>query len=262
MDELLDLEAFPVDRPGCREYARLVDRCRRSLANGGMFNLPGFVRQSCLDSCIQLLQPDMASRSFHHKRDHNIYFQDEIDGVDKDHPSMTRFSTSNRTLCADQLTDNPLTLIYEWQPLIDFLAAVMGMKTLHVMKDPLARLNVMAYSEGDALNWHFDRSEFTITLLLQRPDAGGIFEYRTGLRTTDDPNYEGVAALLLDIDPQKRAINPEPGTLNVFLGANTPHRVTKVEGSKERLVAVFSYYDTPNVVFTPKERIGFYGREA
>jgi hypothetical protein len=37
------------------------------------------------------------------------------------------------------------------------------------MADPLARLNAMAYGEGQGLNWHFDRAEFTTTLLLQAP---------------------------------------------------------------------------------------------
>ena len=65
-----------------------------------------------------------------------------------------------------------IVAIYEWPPLAAFLAAVMGKPALHVMADPLARLNVMAYRAGEALNWHFDRSEFTTTLLLQAPEAG------------------------------------------------------------------------------------------
>jgi hypothetical protein len=52
----------------------------------------------------------------------------------------------------------------------------------------------------------------------------------------------------------------EPGTLNVFLGENTAHRTTPVAGAKERLIAVFSYYDKPDVEFSDAERIGFYGR--
>jgi hypothetical protein len=39
----------------------------------------------------------------------------------------------------------------------------------------LARVNAMQYGAGEGLNWHFDRSEFTTTLLLQAPKAGGAF---------------------------------------------------------------------------------------
>ncbi len=128
------------------------------------------------------------------------------------------------------------------------------------MTDPLARVNVMAYRAGEALNWHFDRSEFTTTLLLQAPEKGGEFEYRTDLRSANDPNYAGVAELLEGRDPQVQRIRLSAGTLNVFRGKNTAHRVTPVAGRVERFIAVFSYYEKPDVMFSDAERLGFYGR--
>jgi hypothetical protein len=50
--------------------------------------------------------------------------------------------------------------------------------------------------------------------------------------------------------------------LNVFRGRNTAHRVTTVEGDRERMIAVFSFYESPGVVFTDAENLGFYGRVA
>jgi hypothetical protein len=124
----------------------------------------------------------------------------------------------------------------------------------------LARVNVMKYKPGEALNWHFDRSLFTTTLLIQASDEGGEFEYRSNLRSDADPNYDGVEKLLQGSDPDIR-INPfAAGTLNVFAGKNTLHRVSPVRGRRDRLIAVFSYYERPNVVFSDEERIGFYGR--
>jgi hypothetical protein len=260
MENLLDLEKFPLDAPDCTEYSNLVERCRDDLEIHGMFNLEGFVHSGCLKDAIAELVPKMASESFQHERMHNIYFKKEVEGLSSNHPAMVEVKTSNRTLCADQLLGNPAVSIYEWQPLIDFIALVMGKAELHTMNDALARVNVMAYKEGETLNWHFDRSEFTTTLLLQAPQSGGEFEYRTNLRSEKDPNYEGVAQLLLGSDPLKCSINPTPGTLNVFRGINTPHRVTKIEGKKERIIAVYSYYDNPGVKFSAEEQIGFYGR--
>ena len=37
----------------------------------------------------------------------------------------------------------------------------MHKNTLHKMDDRIAGANVMTYYEGKALNWHFDRSEYT-----------------------------------------------------------------------------------------------------
>ena len=120
----------------------------------------------------------------------------------------------------------------------------------------------MAYREREQLSWHFDRAEFTTTILLQAPRSGGQFEYRSRLRSDSDPNYEGVARLLSDRDERVQTLALAPGTLNVFRGKNTAHRVTPVEGNRPRIVAVFSYYETPDFAFSDTERLGFYGRTA
>ena len=149
--------------------------------------------------------------------------------------------------------------VYEYQPLVRFLESVMEKDRLYLMDDPLARVNVMSYRDGEALNWHFDRSEFTTTLLLQAPDDGGEFQYRSDLRSDDDPNYDGVARLLRGQDHDVHTVKAEAGTLNVFRGKNTAHRVTPVAGDRERMIAVFSYYERPGVMFSEEERVGFYG---
>ena len=143
-----------------------------------------------------------------------------------------------------------------------FLGATMEKQALYPMRDALARVNVMAYREGEQLNWHFDRSEFTTTLLLQAPEQGGDFVYRSDLRTPDDPNYDGVAKLLRGQDSDVKTLKLSAGTLNVFKGKNTAHKVSTIKGSRERLIAVFSYYEKPGVTFTREEQIGFYGRVA
>jgi hypothetical protein len=149
--------------------------------------------------------------------------------------------------------------LYEWKPFAEFLAAVMDKPILYTMADPLARVNVMGYGNGQALNWHFDRSEFTTTLLLQAPDLGGEFEYVKDLRSDDNPNYQGVADLLNgQIAPIQMPVTA--GTLNVFKGKNTAHRVTPVGGNQDRIIAVFSYFEAPDVQFSETDRIGFYGR--
>ncbi|NES09629.1 2OG-Fe(II) oxygenase, partial [Pseudomonas laurentiana] len=160
----------------------------------------------------------------------------------------------------DQIEKSIVLAIYEYPPLLRFIAAVMKKPSLHMMQDPLARANVMSYREGEALNWHFDRSEFTTTLLLQEPFEGGKFQYRSNLRSAENPNYDGVAAVLDGRDPDVKTLTLEAGTLNVFRGVNALHRVTPIEGSQERLIAIFSYYERQDVKFSEEESIGFYGR--
>ncbi len=261
MQDIIDLDRYPLDRLESKAFAKLVADCRANLRRHGLFNLPGFVHDDALESTVAELNPILANNSFTHARRHNIYFRNEIDGLRPDHPALRQFETSNQTICADQMAGSAVIRLYEWPPFANFLAAVMGMPKLFTMDDPLARANVMGYGDGQALNWHFDRSEFTTTLLLQAPSSGGEFEYAKDLRSDSDPNYEGVADLLEGrLKPKRMPLSP--GTLNVFRGKNTAHRVSTVEGASSRIIAVFSYFDHPGVRFSSEEQLGFYGRHA
>ena len=260
MRDIIDLETYPLDQPHSPGWHRLVAHCRGELAQTGMFNLPGLMRLDAADKAVAQMQGQFAENAFCHTRSHNIYFRKDIPGLASDHPALRLCETSNRTLCADQIATSDLLGLYEWPEFAAFLAATMHKPELFVMRDPLARVNVMSYHAGQALNWHFDRSEFTTTLLLQAPEQGGEFEYRTDLRSDDDPNYDGVARLLTGQDEMVKSITLTPGTLNVFRGKNTAHRVTPVQGDTARVIAVFSFYDRPGVTFSQEERIGFYGR--
>jgi hypothetical protein len=262
MHDILDLTRYPLDRPGTAEWTALVERCKSDLARDGMFNLEGLVKPAALLKTVAEIQPVMDTLSFVHKRSHNIYFRKEIPELPADHPALVKVDTVNHTICADQISQSTVMYIYEWAPFIMFLAATMNIDALFPMRDALARVNVMAYRDGETLNWHFDRSEFTTTLLLQAPEQGGDFVYRTDLRDEDNPNYEGVAKLLRGQDDQVKTLEVSAGTLNVFRGKNTAHKVSTVRGTRERLIAVFSYFDRPGVVFTKEDQIGFYGRSA
>ena len=262
MRHILDLDHYPLDRPGSPGWAALVEQCRADLAREGMYNLPGLVKPEALSQAIAEIRPVMDTLSFTHKRSHNIYFRKDLPGLPPDHPALVTTDTVNHTVCADQITQSVPLWIYEWSHFITFLSATMDKPALYPARDALARVNVMAYREGEQLNWHFDRSEFTVTLLLQSPEQGGEFVYRTDLRSDSDPNYDGVAKLLRGEDPGVKSLTLSAGTLNVFRGKNTAHKTNPVIGDKERLIAVLSYFDRPGVVFTPEDQKGFYGRTA
>jgi len=258
--DFVDLETYPLDQMGSSPCQELVARCRADLDRDGLFNLKGFARPLALANTLALTLPRFDTESFRHERRHNIYFKRRMEGLAPDHPALREVETSNRTLCGDQIGDTPVMAIYHWQPLRDFIAAVMAKPALYPMDDVMASANVMSYSNGQALNWHFDRSEFTTTLLIQPPSDGGSFEYRRDLRTDTDPNYDGVARLLEGRDPDMVQMAAEPGTLNIFRGKNTAHRVTPSTGADPRVIAVLTYYENPGARFSDEERLGFYGR--
>jgi hypothetical protein len=259
MHDIINLDRYPLDKPDKADLAALITDCQTRLEENGLFNLPGFLRDDALAKAVTDVAPILAAMSFVHARSHNIYFKKSIPELKPDHPALREFETSNRTICADQMENSLLIQLYNWPPFAQFLAAVMGKPQLSTMADPLARVNVMGYAAGQALNWHFDRSEFTTTLLLQAPAGGGAFEYDKDLRSDTDQNYDGVADLLEGRrSPVQMPVTA--GTLNIFKGKNTAHRVTPINGDQDRIIAVFSYFEKPDVQFSDEDRIGFYGR--
>jgi hypothetical protein len=258
--DLVDLDRYPLDEPNGRRYHDLVTQARARLDRDGLVDLEGFMideaRAADLDRMLELFE----SSAFVHAREHTIYFGDNVDGLAPGHGALTPLYTANRTLCGDDLADSAVDRLYRWPPLRRFVADVCAMPDLHLLADPLACLNVMAYVDGEALDWHFDRAAFTTTLLLQRPEAGGAFMYRKDLRSEADPNHDGVARLLAGEDPDVRVIDPVPGTLTVFRGRHTPHRIARVEGGRPRVIAVLAFAERPDLSFSAAERLGFYGR--
>jgi hypothetical protein len=259
MNKLIDFERYPLHQLESAAGQRLVAKCIDDLERNGMFTLKQFMRREAIEEILPELLQKFERESFTHARQHNIYFNDDIDDIPTDHPALAKVETINHTLCGDQLAE-PLRQIYLWSGLTGFLARVMHKSNLYPMDDPLACANVMGYYAGEGLSWHFDRSEFTNTLLLQAPGQGGDFQYRQDLRSKQDPNYEGIAKLLRGEDSAVTTLKLGAGDLNVFKGKNTAHRVTPPVGELARVVTVFSYYETPGRFFSDAENLGFYGR--
>lgn len=257
---LVDTERYPLwDATDERVRALVADK-RRELAEAGFFNLEGFLRPEALTICVAEVEPLMARASFRHAQRHNVYFTPEDPPLPAGHGALARATTSNLAVTGDQLSGTAIRRVYEWNPLRALLAEVFDKPNLYRMADPLACLNVMGYGVEDGIGWHFDRAEFTVTLLLQAPEAGGVFEYRRNLRTAEQPNYDRVARLLAGEDPEVRALAVLPGTLNVFAGYRSPHRVTPISGDRMRLIAVLSFTEQDEVRFSAEDRRQFYGR--
>ena len=92
-------------------------------------------------------------------------------------------------------------------------------------------------------------------------ESGGEFQYIRDFRDTDkeDMNYDGVDKLLKN-QISYDTLNMNSGTLVLFRGKNSIHRVTPVEGEKTRILAVLAYNSEPNISLSETSRMTFYGR--
>ena len=93
------------------------------------------------------------------------------------------------------------------------------------------------------------------------------FVYLSLFRSTGNENYDLVRQVLLASQAGKdlsdlgvKQADLQPGTLVIFCGRNSMHRVTPVQGSKSRILAVLSYEQKPDVFLNEYTRMKFYGR--
>ena len=138
---------------------------------------------------------------------------------------------------------------------------MVGEDALYPYADPLSAVNIHYANEGQELGWHFDNSTFAITLLIEKPEAGGEFEYVKDMRDAErnELNFDAVGNLL-DGVVDTSVLTIDPGSLVLFRGKNSIHRVSPVIGKKTRMMAVLAYNTKPGVQLSESARMTFYGR--
>ncbi|AWY44088.1 hypothetical protein DKY63_30935 [Pseudomonas putida] len=261
LDDVVDLARYPITDRGSAAYLELVARSQSLLEQEGVAIFPGFVREP---SVVAMADQTLAlhSRMFQFREDHTVYFKPQDESVDPQHPLRRLMSTEKDTVAyADIPAAHGIRQVYESDDVLAFIKDVLGLDTLYRHADPLAALNLQGFTAGQQLGWHFDRSDFSVTLSLQAANAGGDFEYVRMLRNENDDCYDAVRGFLDDPTTQQIEVLPQvPGTLTLFRGRYSLHRVTPVEGDRLRLNAVLAYVDQPNVEFSAYARQLFYGR--
>ena len=257
----VDLERYPIDDLDGPAGRALVARCRSELAAVGACDLPGFLRRQAVEQIVAEI-PQWDATPHRTDTTHNIEFSGKEAELADDDPLRLRVRSAKSLIAYDQIPESsPLRAVYEADELTAFVGAALGVDPIYRQADEIGALNVMTYDPGDELGWHFDNADFVVTLMLQAPDAGGAFEYVPMLRSPGDDNAQGVAALLGGDRAGVRTMSPEPGTLALFRGHFSPHRVTPVEGPTQRINAVLSYADRPDARLSASGRRIFFGRE-
>jgi hypothetical protein len=155
-----------------------------------------------------------------------------------------------------------LRQLYYWPPFRDFLAELLGLEALHPFADPCQAINISVLGAGGCQPWHFDSAAFTVTLMLQAAHSGGHFEYAPGVRAPDDQNYAGVAAVLAGVREGVCTLALEPGTLSIFRGEESLHRVSPVEGDCLRLLATYLFDLAPDRTAVWATNLSLYGPSA
>ncbi len=152
-----------------------------------------------------------------------------------------------------------LRRLYESVALLDFVRRCLGLEVLYRYADPFGALNLAIMREGDRLGWHFDMTDFVVSIAIQSSTVGGDFENAQQIRGQDDENYDGVGEVL-DGGGSVRTEPMTPGTLMLFNGRWSMHRVTEIRGPRPRYVALLAYDTKPGTDSSATLKMSRYGR--
>ncbi len=259
--DLVDLDRYPIHELERGAGRNLVEQCREDLARSGATRLDGFVRREAVAQLASVAS-GLVPLGFANDDVHTVYFEDVDGSLPADDPRRMLVRSAQKAVAMDLLPESfAVRRLYAWDGLTTFVAAALGKDRLYRSEDLLDGCNVTVYEEGDELGWHFDRSEFSVTLMSQPAEQGGVFEYVPTVRSADDERFAAVGAVLTGERSSVLELSSKPGTLAIFRGRYSLHRVTPVEGTRPRLNSVLTYASEPGHRLNPLTAKLFYGRD-
>jgi hypothetical protein len=229
---LVDIDRWPMNDDA------LASQLNESFVNENIVVMPGFIKESALPALVAECD-ELAKIAYH-----------------------TDVNANLDVVAYDQFpADSVIRAIYEWDPLMQFVARVLGEKELFRYADPFGALNLAVMRDGHELGWHFDQTDFVVSIALQPSTEGGHFENVPRIRSANNDNADTVADIrsgnrndLVRVEPMT------PGTLMVFNGRWSYHRVSQVRGSIARHVALLAYDTKPGTDSNIELKLGRYGR--
>ncbi len=260
---LIDLEQYPITDLKSPAAQALIARCRESLAARGAVRLDGFVRAEAIQVMAEEAR-NLAANAHQQNDDFTAYIGQTLpDSLPPHHPCRNLQRTAQAAVAYDLIGDSTaVRSFYESEDLTTFIGAVLSKERFYRSADPLAACNLAYIGEGQELGWHFDSSESSVTLQIQAPREGGVFEFVPNIRTDTQENFDEVGAVLIGGDKNVVRSPCQAGTLSIFRGHHALHRVTPVFGETPRVTAVLTYAEVPDFRVSDYSRKLFYGRLA
>lgn len=258
----IDLDRYPINDLAGVAGQRLVEESRTALDQDGSCAMPGFVDQSTVAEMAAEVST-LQHLAYPGPTEVTPYFfnYDLGKGTDvaDDHPLKCKGKRKLSQVAADLIPNHlMLSRLYYSPVLTDFLAAILD-QPVYRNQDRYQSLNISMMNAGGCQQWHFDSGLMVTTLLLQAPEAGGVFEYVPDLRSDESENFEQVQQVLDGDSNRVKRLKLEAGTLSLFRGHYSMHRVTEVEGSRTRIQAILGFSTTPDLQGNLESSILHYG---
>ncbi|HUV22383.1 MAG TPA: hypothetical protein VMZ32_11365 [Gammaproteobacteria bacterium] len=260
--QIVNTDRYPLDRLESNDGQAWLNQLRASLHQDGSFTLPDFVTAEALQ------QMAAQARSITHlaypgPTEVTPYFFNyrlgEGESLPDSHPLRRKGKRRLAQIATDLIpTDSLLSQLHRSGLMIDFLSSVLQ-QPVYQNRDPYQSLNISVMDEGGCQQWHFDSGNMVTTLLLQEPEGGGVFEYAPAIRSETDENFTAVQAVLDGRSDRVIQNRLRAGTLSLFRGHYSLHRVTPVVGKRQRLQAILGFSTNPAMYGKLESSILHYG---
>jgi hypothetical protein len=268
-----------------------IQAAREQYLSTGAVTFPEFISPSALSSILE--DCFAAEESAFTTDDKHTPHQLQVDPSFVPPNSVRNFQmrTQVASIAYDELPkESELVSLYRNPTLVALVSAItggVGGEKLHLSEDPLGACTVNVFRPSYGHSFHFDESEFSTTIMLREAnvEGSGLFQYTPPLRETSDnlaledvgrtirkycaeeDGYQDVA-FPEGIDSEKAAVDCPPlhtlefgpGTLSIFSGSRSLHRVTEVKGGVSRLTAVLTFSKTKGFRNSEAVQKMFWGR--
>ena len=237
----INLDRYPILDLASPHAKAVIDEARRSLVDHGYAELPQFVQSNFVEA-LRVDAESLVERSHRSQGLGTAYLGAPDLTVDETHPLRRTMPYGVRAVGYDAIPlSSPLRQLYEFEPLTRFIEAAVNRGHLYPYGDPFGALNLSVMAEGDELQWHYDQTDFVVSLAIQPSDAGGSFDVVPLMRNSNDEHFAAVKALFDGDESSVVTLPMTPGTLLIFEGRNSIHRVSPIGGSSYRHVGLLAY---------------------
>ncbi|MFE7799187.1 arpA protein [Nocardia sp. NPDC057440] len=261
LDEIVDTARYSLADPGGSSWRDAVARARAELAEVGCTVLREFIRPELIQT-LRAQGETIAPEAYYEVERVNAYNIPLDTELPEDHPGRIVLTRGNAFVPRDRIpVDALIHRLYTSAVFQRFVAECFGLSELHEFADPLAGLCLNVVAPGMSHPWHFDTNEFTVSMLTQPAETGGVFEYCPNIRSTEAENLDDVRDVLTGAGARLiRRLDLRPGDLQLFKGRFSLHRVSPVEGGTQRHSAIFAYTNRPGVIGTVERTRQLFGR--
>ena len=168
-------------------YESSKELAKSAITKNGFCELKNFILPEYVNDLLKEAE-SLMHVGFQSYDNHNLYLEsnntsDKNTSLEEDPRANlkgTNFGSGKTLVNQQKLPQNSLLLeLYNWEGLKELQRIAFNLPELHKSADPVGGVYYNYFEKGQQLGWHFDRSEYSMNLIIQEPDpaTGGQFVY-------------------------------------------------------------------------------------